>query len=102
MAADFNNVIKVFSKFLDVEQVNFDKIKSIEDILKLPIYSYRFINEEEAKILEEVFGIYNVDDASKLNMLEPTELISKAKERGVDLYNKMPLIREKFPEMEKN
>lgn len=101
MAADFNNVIKVFSKFLDVEQVNFDKIKSIEDILKLPIYSYRFINEEEAKILEEVFGIYNVDDASKLNMLEPTELISKAKERGVDLYNKMPLIREKFPEMEK-
>jgi len=101
MTTDFNNVIKVFSKFLNTELVNFDKIKTIDDIVKLPIYSYRFINEVEANILEDVFGIYTIDDASKLNMLEPTELINRAAEKGVDLYKQMPSIREKFPEMEK-
>ena len=73
MSSDIANIINIFSKFLDPKVVKADKFKSIEEIKKLPVHSYKFISKNDAKILKDLLKISKIEDVSKLNRENPFE-----------------------------
>jgi len=96
MPQNFQNVIKVISKFFDpklVTNLKFVKkdkvveIQSIDDILKLPLNAYKFFEESDAKYLEEFLNIREIGDVAKLK--EP-------KERE-NYEEKIKVLKEKYP-----
>ena len=109
MISEGPSIIKIFSKFLDPKVSNIKKLKKIADILELPIYAYNFLNNEEVKILQEVFEVYNIKDVSKLNKEELLEslfdlekLDESQKNSAIreDLNVKFEELKEKFPSLE--
>ena len=109
---DVSRVINVFSKFLDPKEVKTSKLKKIEDILKLPLHSYKFINKEESKIIKELLEVSNIEEVSKLNKDNPfkrmTKFLDKAEvsstlvEMKESLNGKIKALKEKYPNLEKN
>ncbi|MFO8019171.1 MAG: ADP-ribosylation factor-like protein [Promethearchaeia archaeon] len=104
-----SNVISRFSKFLDEKFIGKKKIETIEDLLELPIYSYRFLSKKEAKILEDVLDIYDIGAASTLEKDDPfknlIELESttdpiKATEMREKLKKQITVLKKKFPDLE--
>ncbi len=109
MISEGPSIIKIFSKFLDPKVSNIKKLKKIEDILELPIYAYNFLNDEDVKILQEVFEVYNIKDVSKLNKeelfgslfgLEKSDESQKKSAIREDLNVKIEELKEKFPSLE--
>ena len=117
---ELSSVIRVFSKFLDpkvVENLAFSKrgkikkLQTIDDILALPIYSYKFLDEKEAKILEEVLDIFDIEEAAQLDKddpfaklidLESTEDPIIATEMREKLKEQIEVLKEKFPNLLEN
>lgn len=111
MTLDIPNIIKVFSKFLDPKLAKVKNLSDIDDILKLPIYSYKFLEKSEAKVLKEILDISNIEEASKLdkenpfenlNKIESTKDPIKATELQEKLNQKLQLLLEQNPELENN
>jgi len=111
MSLDIPNIIKVFSKFLDPKLAKVKNLSTIDDILKLPIYSYKFLDKSEAKVLKEILDISNIEEASKLdkenpfenlNKIESTKDPIKATELQEKLNQKLELLLEQNPELENN
>ena len=109
MISEGPSIIKIFSKFLDPKVSNIKKLKKIEDILELPIYAYNFLNDEDVKILQEVFEVYNIKDVSKLNKeelfgslfdLEKLDESQKNSAIREDLNVKIEELKVKFPSLE--
>ncbi|MHA1490843.1 MAG: ADP-ribosylation factor-like protein [Promethearchaeota archaeon] len=110
MALEITKVINLFSKFLDPEHVNFNKLKSINDLLKLPIYSYKFLDSKQSKLLEDLLDIINIGEAAKLNKNNPFEKlinlesikdpVNVAKKRKI-LEQKIAIFEKKYPELQK-
>ena len=73
MSSDIANIISIFSKFLDPKVTKADKFKSIEEIKKLPIHSYKFISKNDAKILKDLLKISTIEEVTKLNREKPFE-----------------------------
>ncbi|MFW9988829.1 MAG: ADP-ribosylation factor-like protein, partial [Candidatus Odinarchaeota archaeon] len=64
--------IKLISKFLDKNQViNFDKLNSIDDIIKLPISSFNFLNNADAILIYDLFQINSIGEFISLDPSEP-------------------------------
>jgi len=110
MSSDVPNIIRVLSKFLDPKMAKVKNLTNIDDVLKLPIYSCRFIRKNEAKVLNELIGISNIEDASKLDKNNPFEKINKIKptrdpleatELQEQLDEKFNLLQEQNPDIEK-
>ena len=57
---DISRIISTFSKFLDQNTVKISKLKTIEDVLKLPIYSYKFLDKNSAKVLKDLLDINDI------------------------------------------
>ncbi|MFX1394826.1 MAG: ADP-ribosylation factor-like protein [Promethearchaeota archaeon] len=102
MTTEFSNVIKAFSKFLEpkfVKNLEFShkgekiKLESFNDIKKLPLQTYNFIEEDEAKYIEEFLEISNIAEASKLKKVKTRE---KLDERIKALYKKYPKFENKL------
>ncbi len=111
MSTDISNVIKIFAKFLDEKVAKVSKLKTLEDVKKLPIYSYKFLDKSEAKVLREVLDISTIEDASKLDKEDPFENINKSEstkdpiksaEIQEELLNKLEELKTKNPSLEKN
>ena len=109
MSSDISNVLNVFSKFLDPKVVKISKLKTIEEIKKLPIFSYKFLTKSEAKVLKEILDISNIEEASKLDKENPFESLNhigstkdpiKAAEIQDELNEKIVVLKEKYPELE--
>jgi len=103
-----SSAIKIFTKFLDPQLIK--KIETIEDVLNLPISVYNFLDEAEAKILEEYFKLINIRDIAVLKKKDPfTSLIElqisgedpEALDRKKDLEIKIQEIKTKNPDLEK-
>ena len=73
MSSDITNILSIFAKFLDPKVLKADKFKTIEQIKKLPIHSYKFISKVEAKILKDLLNISKIEEISKLNRDNPFE-----------------------------
>lgn len=109
---DFSSVINVFSKFLDPKDSKINKLKTLDDILKLPIHSFKFVNKEESNIVKELLEISKIGEISKLNKENPFESIIKFLEDAEDpstvsemkenLSIKIEELKEKYPTLERN
>ncbi|MGQ4872566.1 MAG: ADP-ribosylation factor-like protein [Promethearchaeia archaeon] len=120
MSQEIQRVVNIFSKFLDskfleklssLKKGKEDEIAVLDRILKLPIYAYKFLTEKEAKILEDILDIHDIEEASILNPADPFErLISlestadpiKATEMREKLKKQIEVLKDKFPNLEYN
>ncbi len=102
MPSEFSNIIRIFSKFLDPKASNIKKLKKIDDILELPIYAYKFLNNEEVKILQELFEVFNINEASKLNKENPFNSLFDLEDTEMreNLEVKIEELKVKFPNLE--
>ncbi len=98
--------IKVFSKFLDSESVKISKLHDIDDVIKLPILSYKFIDKEESTIMKQLLEISTIGDASKLNKDNPFDSLTEIEETdesielAVSLQKKLEELKVKYPTLE--
>jgi len=111
MSTNITMVINIFSKFLDEKSVKINKLKTLEDVKELPIYSYKFLDKSEAKVLKDILDISSIEDASKLNKEDPFEHINKVEstkdpiksaEIQEELHNKLEELKTKNPSLKAN
>ena len=109
MPSDIANIINIFSKFLDPKVTKADKFKTIEEIKKLPVHSYKFITKSDAKILKGLLKISNIEEISKLKRENPFENLSifgetkdplEVTELQQEFDNKVATIKAENPELE--
>jgi small GTP-binding protein len=103
---EITNIINVFSKFLDPKSTKIDKLRNIDDILKLGIISYKFIDKEESTMIEQLLDISKIGDASKLNKENPFEDLIQIEESDEsialteNLKEKIEALKLKYPTLE--
>ena len=103
---EISNIIKVFHKFLDPNSVKLEKLSNIDDILILPILSYKFIDKEESTMIKQLMDITKIREASNLNKENPFEdliNIEESDESNVlreNLKEKIEELKIKFPTLE--
>ena len=111
MSTDITNIINIFSKFLDPKVTKAGKFKTIEEIKKLPVHSYKFISKNDAKILKDLLKISNIEQISKLKREKPFENLSifgttkdpiEVTELQEEFDNKVATIKENNPDLEKS
>jgi len=106
MSSDTSSFIKVFSKFLDPKSTKIDKLQKVDDVLKLHISSYKFIDKEEATIIKQLLEVSTIRDASKLNKDNPFKMLTEIEETddsielSVNLQKKLEEFKEKYPSLE--
>ncbi|MEE9379524.1 MAG: ADP-ribosylation factor-like protein [Candidatus Lokiarchaeia archaeon] len=106
MSSDTSSFIKVFSKFLDPKSTKIEKLQKIDDVLKLHISSYKFIDKEEATMIKQLLEISTIRDASKLNKDNPFEILTEIEETDdsieltVNLQKKLEELKVKYPTLE--
>ncbi|NVM16159.1 MAG: 50S ribosome-binding GTPase [Candidatus Lokiarchaeota archaeon] len=110
MSSDIANIISIFSKFLDPKVTKEDKFKSIEEIKKLPVHSYKFISKNDTKILKDLLKISKIEEISKLNRENPFENLKifgttkdplEVTELQEEFDRKVTTIKAENPEFEK-
>jgi len=110
MSVDISKIIKVFSKFLDPKLAKEGKLKTIDEIKKLPLNSFKFISKEDEKLLKEVIDVSTVEKTSKLDRENPfvklkkiksTKDSSKDAELQKEIKNKVANIQKENPELVK-
>jgi len=118
--SDISNIIKVFERFLDEHILDkmvysrkgkVSKLQTIDDILALPINSYKFLSDKETQIIGDIFDVYDISEAAKLDKedpfdslidLESTKDFIEAAEMREELVKKIEVLKEKFPDFEDN
>ncbi len=106
MSTEVSSLINVISKFLEPKYAKAGKLKALDDILKLHIDSYKFINKEESVIIKQLFEITTIGDASKLNKDNPFGSLIEIEETdesiglAIDLQKKIEELKGKYPDLE--
>jgi GTPase SAR1 family protein len=106
MSTEISSLIKVISKFLDPKSAKIDKLKELDDILKLHLDSFKFIDKEESSIIKQLFDVKTIEDSSKLNKDNPfaglieIEETDDSIELAIDLQKKIEELKEKYPKLE--
>lgn len=95
---EISNIIKSFYKFLDPNLVKLEKLSDIEDILKLPITAYKFIDKEESSMIKQLMDISKIGEASDLDKENPFDFLMKIEESDESLELKESL-KEKIEEL---
>ena len=110
MSTDISKIINIFFKFLDPKLAKEGKLKTIEEIKKLPLKSFKFISKEDLKLLEEVLDVSTVEKTSKLDRENPfvklkkiksTKDSSKDAELQKEIEDKAVIIQTENPELVK-
>ena len=106
MSSDNSEIIKVVSKFLDPKSVKIDKLEKIEDILKLPIQSYKFLDKEESTIIKNLFEVSKINEILKLDKEDPFQSLTileeseESLEITENLKEKIEALKNKYPTLE--
>lgn len=106
MTTEVSSLIKLFSKFLDPKSAKIDKLKEIDDILKLPLHSYKFIDKEESTMMKQLLEISTIGEASKKNKDNPLQSLIEIEETedsielAVSLQKKIEELKAKYPTFE--
>ncbi|MFX0104692.1 MAG: ADP-ribosylation factor-like protein [Candidatus Hodarchaeota archaeon] len=106
MTSEVSSLIKLFSKFLDPKSTKVDKLKQIDDVLKLPLHSYKFIDKEESEMMKQLLEISTISDASKKNKEDPLQSLIEIEEPddsidlAIDLQKKIEELKVKYPTFE--
>ena len=111
MSTDIPRIIRIFSRFLDTKIVKINKLETLEDVKKLPIYSYKFLTKSEAKVLKDLLDISNIGEAAKLDKKDPFKKLDKvdstkdpikSAELLEELNEKITALKASNPELETN
>lgn len=106
MSSDNSEIIKVVSKFLDPKSVKIEKLETIEDILKLPIQSYKFLDKEETTIIKNLFEVSKIREILKLDKEDPFQSLTilEESEESLELTEnfkeKIEALKKKYPTLE--
>ncbi|MFX1376083.1 MAG: ADP-ribosylation factor-like protein [Promethearchaeota archaeon] len=106
MSSESSGIIKVISKFLDPKSVKIEKLEKVDDILKLPIQSYKFIDKEESAIIKNLFEVSKIKEFLKLDKEDPFQNLTALEETGEalelteNLKGKIAALKEKYPTLE--
>ncbi|MFX0023782.1 MAG: ADP-ribosylation factor-like protein [Candidatus Hermodarchaeota archaeon] len=106
MSTEVSTLINVISKFLEPKYAKAGKLKELDEILKLHLDSYKFIDKEESTIIKQLFDITTIGDASRLNKDNPfgslieIEETDDSIELAIDLQKKIEELKEKYPFLE--
>jgi len=106
MSSEISSVINVISKFFDLKSVKIEKLEKINDILKLPILSYKFIGKEESTIIKNLFEISKIKDILELNKENPFDNLTKLEDSELtleiteNLKEKIEELKKKYPTLE--
>jgi GTPase SAR1 family protein len=106
MPTESSDVINVFSKFLDPKSAKLNKLHSVDDILKLSVQSFKFVDKEKASLMKQLLEISSIGDASKLNKENPFESLIKIEESDEsmelteNLKQKIEELKNKYPTLE--
>jgi small GTP-binding protein len=106
MTSEFSNLLNVVSKFFDLKSVKVNKLTKIDDILKLPILSYKFIEKEESIIIKNLFEVSKIKEIMQLDKDNPFESLTKIEESEAslelteNLKEKIEKLKEKYPTLE--
>jgi len=106
MSSDNSEIIKVVAKFLDPNSVKIDKLAKIDDILKLPIISYKFIDKEESTIIKNLFEVSKIKELLKLDKEDPFQSLTildeseESLELTENLKQKIEALKNKYPTLE--
>ncbi|MFX1345514.1 MAG: ADP-ribosylation factor-like protein [Promethearchaeota archaeon] len=103
MSSESSDIINVISKFLDPKSVKIEKLENVDDILKLPIQSYKFIDKEEATIIKNLFEVTKIKEILKLNKDDPFEsltILEESLELTENLKEKIGKLKNKYPTLE--
>ncbi|MFX1444492.1 MAG: ADP-ribosylation factor-like protein [Promethearchaeota archaeon] len=107
--ASETTVIKIFAKFIDPKVAK--KLKTLDEILNLPISTYKFVDEGLSKDLEENFNIINIGEIAKLDKEKPFEKLldlekiedpEELKEKKKELEVKIEKLKANHPTLEEN
>ena len=107
MPSESSDIINLFSKFLDSKSAKVNKLRTIEDVLKLPIQSFKFVDKEESAIMKQLLEIANIRDASKLDKEKPFESLidigesDESLELTKSLKKKIEELKKKYPTLER-
>lgn len=107
MPSQSSDIIDLFSKFLDPKSGRVSKLRTVEDVLKLSIQTYKFVDKEESTIMKQLLDISSIDDASKLDKENPFESLIKieesdeSKELTENLKKKIEQLKNKYPTLER-
>ena len=107
MPSKSSDIIDLFSKFLDPKSAKVNKLRTVEDVLKLSIQSYKFVNKEESTILKQLLDISSIRDASKLDKDNPfasliiIEKSAEPLELTKNLMTKIEKLKKKYPTLER-
>ncbi len=71
MSKESKESIVPFLKYFDKNFLNLKEIKSIGDLAKLPIFTYKFFTKNDTKIISKLFDINVIEDLSKLDKEKP-------------------------------
>ncbi|MHA1805168.1 MAG: ADP-ribosylation factor-like protein [Promethearchaeota archaeon] len=97
MSLEVQRGMKIFLKFIDPSYLKKD-INSIKEILEFPIDSFKFLGNNEVKVMKEVLKVSTIGEASRLNKNNPfSELYSNPKlssKKKSNLKEKIALLRE--------
>jgi small GTP-binding protein len=111
MSTDITKIINIFSKFLDPKEVKISKLATLEDIKKLPLYSYKFLTKIEAKSLKEILEISSIKEAAQLDKENPFKKVEnlsstkdpiKSAELQEEMNKKVAFLKESDPALESN
>ena len=106
--ASNTSIIKIFAKFLDQKAAK--KLKTIDEILNLPISTYKFIEEALSKDLEENFNLTTIGELAKLDKDKPFENLleldkiedpKEISEKKEELESKIQELKSNYPTFEK-
>ncbi|MHA1293466.1 MAG: ADP-ribosylation factor-like protein [Promethearchaeota archaeon] len=88
--------LNLILKFLNSDKVDINKIKDMDDILKLSISSFNFLKEQDIGLITELFNIKNIGEFAILNEESPFRELLETKSMKV----KVKKILEKDPDFE--
>ena len=71
MSKKFTDRFGLISKFLDSETVDFKVLNKIKDVQDLPLKSFKFLTDDDAQLIEELFKVETIGDLIRLEQEEP-------------------------------
>lgn len=91
-----SNKINLIIKFLNTDYVDFSALKSINDLLNLPIESLKNLTKSDVALIKNLFKVEKVGEFGVLNQEDPFEELKKENSIKIDqILQADPYIEEK-------
>jgi len=81
--------LELITDFLDEDSINLRALRSVYDILELPINAYNFFTEKEMVVLSREMGLNKIEDFSKLDPKSPLKILPKDQRKKIKNLSSM-------------